>query len=51
MVVIGDIGIPLYGDSDAISYLEFNEVQGYHIPKTKEDNSFLKFTDNKGYYK
>ena len=49
--ILGDIGIPLYGDSDAISYLEFNEVQGYHIPKTKEDNSFLKFTDNKGYYK
>lgn len=49
--ILGDMGIPLYGDSDAISYLEFNEQDGYHIPQNKEDNSFLKFTENKGYFK
>ena len=49
--VLGDIGIPLYGDSDLVSYLEFNEEKGYHIAGNKEDKSFLKFTENKGYYK
>ena len=45
------MGIPLYGDSDLVSYLEFNQEKGYHVPENKEDNSFLKFTENKGYFK
>ena len=49
--ILGDMGIPLYGDSDLVSYLEFNQEKGYHVPENKEDNSFLKFTENKGYFK
>ena len=41
----------IYGDSDLISYLEFNEEKGYHIPGNKEDKSFMKFAENKGYFK
>jgi hypothetical protein len=31
--------------------LEFNEEKGYHIPGSKEDKSFMKFAENKGYFK
>ena len=49
--ILGNMGIPLYGDSDLVSYFEFNQEKGYHIAENKEDNSFLKFTENKGYFK
>jgi thiol-disulfide isomerase/thioredoxin len=49
--VLGNLGIPLYGDSDMISYLEFSEDKCYFIPEKKDDAYFLKFTENKGYFK
>jgi hypothetical protein len=43
-------GIPLYGDNEDVSYLAFDDVNGYHISK---GNSLqhIKFSDSRGYFK
>jgi len=48
--VLQGTALPLYGDNDLISYLQFNEEKGYHISE-KDETNFSKYNDNKGYYK
>lgn len=42
-------GIPLYGDNDDVSYLQFDEVNGYHVPT--KNSLHTKFNEDKGYFK
>ena len=43
-------GIPLWGDNDDISYLHFDEVNGYHIPNNLS-GTHTNFNEGKGYFK
>lgn len=43
-------GIPLYGDNEDISYLSFDDINGYHIAKGNS-LSHIKFSDSRGYFK
>jgi thiol-disulfide isomerase/thioredoxin len=43
-------GVPLYGDNEDVSYLSFDDINGYHIPKGNS-LSHIKFSDSKGYFK
>lgn len=43
-------GIPLYGDNEDVSYLSFDEINGYHIPK-EHSLTHASFSESKGYFK
>lgn len=43
-------GIPLWGDNEDISYLQFDEVNGYHVPST-HSATHTKFNEGRGYFK
>ena len=45
-------GIPLYGSTNhAVSYLQYDEVKGYHVPYQKDKIDYNKYNDNRGYFK
>ena len=47
--ILEGTAIPLYGDNDLVSYLHFDEKNGYHV-SNKDETGFSKFSENKGYF-
>lgn len=47
--ILEGTAIPLYGDNDLVSYLHFDEKNGYYVPN-KDETGFSKFSENRGYF-